>query len=150
MLPKKKTVMWSFVSVHNSHFVIEETTPSVNFLKILILYALFLFYLSKYQFSNFFSLYLTMVNRLYTLINKLYIIINKFYIIINNLYTKINKLFTKKKKIFWLIFLKIKLNLNENLKLPFYHLAMRTPSCFGLREKSMSIFKAQTSNSTPK
>ena len=78
-----------------------EAILGAHFLKIIIVYIHFLFYLYKCPLLFFLkkkkSFYLTMVNRLYIMINKLAIIKNKFYAIVNNFYTKGNKLFTKKR-----------------------------------------------------
>ena len=59
------------------YYPFEETIVGVYCPKMIILCALFLFYLTKFIFFNFF-LYLIIVDRLYTLVNKLYNIINRF------------------------------------------------------------------------
>ena len=60
----------------------------------------------------------TIVNRLYTMINKLFTIINQFYIVVNNLYTI--KIIIYQKIIFLLIFSKVDIKLNENLKIGYF------------------------------
>ena len=72
------------------------------------------------SFSNFVSLYLIIVNRLYTMVNKLFTIINQFYVVVSNLYTIINKLFTKK-IVFLLIVLKVDMKLNKNIKVGYFY-----------------------------
>ena len=54
----------------------------------------------------------------YNMINKLFIIINQFYVVLSNLYLIINKLF--KKIIFLLIFSKVNMKLNKNLKIWYF------------------------------
>ena len=78
-------------------------------------------------FYKFFSLYLTIVNRLYIVLKRLYKKVNKLFtitvqlfVVVSNLYIIINKLFIKK-IVFLLIVSKVDIKLNENLKVEYFY-----------------------------
>ena len=58
--------------------------------------CLFFYFIYLYVIFQKFSLYLSMVNRLYMLVNRLYIIVNKLFTIINQFYFVVSNLISYK------------------------------------------------------